>query len=358
MSSRPLPVPLSMTPSCASGTSTPSSSTRDVAITGYRPVRKPPSTSRRSSFGVRCVIDGTRNRVDTARTMRLLCVNTMVRTPACSSSMERSSSSFAALFIAISAALFRASRASRAALFRLDIIMRRRSVCADGVVRPSRRIPDRKRPCASSYAACSPPASLTLRRSTSYGARWPCPDSAAGPTRNTTPPTRRGTSSCRPSSLSSVAVSPRRRGAIRHSAIVLYPRAGRWCTSSNTTSPNRDPTDWALAYAESYVATVSADRLPLPPPSRPISGAAPRGEPARRCLARTPAHWSIRSIVGTTTSAGAPASCMARTATAVLPAPVGITTQPLIEAAFQLESARCWYARSFRPRSESGSAGM
>ena len=302
-------------------------------------------------------MDGTKRPVDTVRTMRLLLVNIIVRTPACDPSTERSSSSFAELFTAISDALFLASSASRAALFVLDIIMRRRSEWGEGVVRPSRRRPARKIPCALSYSACSAALRLTRRRSTSYGARWPCPDSSAGPTLNTTPPVRGGRISCSPSSLSMVAVRPSRYGAIICSAIVRYPRAGRWWTSSKTTRPNLDPTDAARAYAESYVATVKAPRVSAPPPSLPISGGGPRAEPARRCRARTPAHCSIRSMVGTTTIAAVPAACMARTATAVLPDPVGITTQPLLDAASQLENARFWYDRRLSALISSGSCG-
>ena len=64
MNSLELPVPLTMTPIEASGTSIPSSRTFDVASALNLPSLKPFSTSCLSSLLVVCVMKGSRNLLD------------------------------------------------------------------------------------------------------------------------------------------------------------------------------------------------------------------------------------------------------------------------------------------------------
>ena len=279
------------------------------------------------------------------------------RPPQLAASISCRRAIFASVLNAISFALFLASRAALAFLLRFDIIMRRFRLYMDSVRMPSPFMAARNSDLHRSYSACSGSVRLTRICCTSYLARCRLSARSCAPLRYTTPPTSRGIIRCSPSSRSSVAVSPRRNGAMHCSAINLYPGAGRWCASSNTSSPNLLPSSGARTYAESYVAIVTARTSFEPPPSNPTSSEPalpaavlpapaavppPRSPFARRCSRTESAHWWRRSMVGTTTSAGTAASHIAEIPTAVLPAPVGSITQPLMAARLHPSRASCW----------------
>ena len=224
-----------MTPSSASGTSTPSSSTRDVTTATYLPSLNPSSTSLRSAFAVLCVIIGMRNLSDIERAILLFCVNIMVfllapgaspeasrpptvARPQFSASIRSSSAVFAAALNAISFALFLASSALRAPLLRFDMRMSRFRLYMDSVLMPSPRSPLRNSDLHLAYSACSASVSRTRILCTSCLARCLLAASSPEPLVYTTPPASLGISECSPSSRSSVAVSPSRNGAMHCSA--------------------------------------------------------------------------------------------------------------------------------------------
>ncbi len=93
--SRTLPLPLSTTPTRASGTSTPSLSTREVSSTGSSPLAKAASSALRSGTGVWCVSAGSSSRRASVYTVSLSSVKTMARSSRCSRRMRHSTSTFA-----------------------------------------------------------------------------------------------------------------------------------------------------------------------------------------------------------------------------------------------------------------------
>src|SRR5487761_265769 len=111
-----------------------------------------------------------------------------------------------------------------------------------------------------------------------------------------------------------------------------------WCTSSAIMNENLAPSSGALMYAESYVETVTADRVLSPPPSTPALMLSSFSILLRHC--------SNRSSVGTITRAGSFTSSIVLIAITVFPAPVGRTMVPLLPDLSQELSAFFWYPLS------------